>query len=103
MVVEHMNHIDLPVLLCVVGQKSVYSHVVVLWRGKIIDFETPAPYPLTVKSIENICGSKNPFHYVRCGYVVSPSKKMTYAVGDFTDWGVKLLREKHYHLFRKNP
>lgn len=103
MVVENMNHVDLPVILCVVGRKSVYSHVVVLWRGKIIDFETPAPYPLTVKSIENICGSKNPFHYVRCGYVVAPSKKMKVSVGDFTDWGGKLLREKYYHLFRKNP
>ena len=103
MVVEHMNHIHLPVILSVVGHKSVYSHVIVLWRGNIIDFENTAPYALTVKSMEYICGPKNPFHYVRCGYVITPSKMMKLAVGDFTDWGGKMLRERFYHLFRKNP
>ena len=103
MIVEHMTHIHLPVLLSVVGHQSVYSHVVVLWRGTIIDFEAQAPYPLTVANVKYICGSKNMFHYVRSGYVIIPSKKMKVAINDFTDWGGKELKEKYSHLFRNKP
>jgi len=99
MVVEKMSHIHLPLLISVVGVKSVYTHVVVVWRGTIIDFETLAPYPLSVSSVETICGSKNAFHSLRCGFIIRPSKRLKASIGDFTDWGEKELKGIKSHLF----
>jgi len=82
-----------------VGVKSVYTHVVVVWRGTIIDFETLAPYPLSVSSVETICGSKNAFHSLRCGFIIRPSKRLKASIGDFTDWGEKELKGIKSHLF----
>lgn len=97
-VVENMSAIKLPVLISVCGHDSVYNHVVVVWRGIIIDFETSSPYALTVSNVENICGPKNAFHRIRCGLIILPSKKMKGAIKDFTDWGEHHLRVNFSHL-----
>ena len=100
-VVSNLSQLLLPVLISVMGRDSVYNHVVAVFRGKIIDFKTRAPYPLTVSNVENICGPKNPFLKVSRGYVICPSRKMKAAVGDLSDWGENFVISKLCHLFTK--
>ena len=82
------------------GQHSFYNHVVVFWRGNIINFETSQLYPLTRVNVGRICGSKNPFHKISQGYVILPSKKRKYSVGDVSDWGEKEIHESAAHLLQ---
>lgn len=97
-----LAQIRLPIMISVLGQHSVYNHVVVAWRGIIIDFETRQPYPLTLSNVDNICGAKNPFMKLTRGYVICPSRRMKIAVGDLSDWGEQDIRKNLMHLFRKH-
>ena len=98
-VVSNLRQLTLPVLISVMGRDSVYNHVVVVFRGQIIDFESKAPYPLTVLNVENICGPRNPFLKVSRGYVICPSRKMKSSVGDLSDWGENTVMSQSRHLF----
>jgi hypothetical protein len=69
-VVSNLRQVNLPILISVMGRESVYTHVVVVFRGSIIDFETKALYPLTISNVEYICGPKNPFLKLSRGYVI---------------------------------
>ncbi len=46
-----------PVLLLVNSKNAVYNHVVVIWQGKIIDYESKNIYMLTNESLRQICGA----------------------------------------------
>lgn len=98
-VVSNLSKIDLPILISIMGRESVYRHVVVVFRGRIIDFETIAPYPLTVSNVECICGPKNPFKKLSRGYVICPSRTMKKSMQDTSDWGENTVRSKFPHLF----
>ena len=98
-VVSNLTQIDLPILISVMGRESVYTHVVVVFRGRIIDFETKAPYPLSIPNVEYICGPKNPFLKLSRGYVICPSRAMKKSMNDMSDWGENTVRSKYPHLF----
>jgi hypothetical protein len=91
--------IRLPMIVSFVGKHSLYNHVVVVWNGRIIDFESRVTYPVNEENVNRICGPNNPFVAVTRGYVILPSRKMKAAVKDFSDWGEKVLREQHSDLF----
>jgi hypothetical protein len=98
-VVAALSLIQLPMILSVVGKNSLYNHVVVVWKSHIIDFECRTTYSVSEANVNRICGTNNTFVKIARGYVILPSKKMKYAVKDFSDWGEKQLREKYYYLF----
>jgi hypothetical protein len=45
-----------PLIISVMGTHACYHHVVVIWRGVIIDYESNYPFPLTNDSLRQICG-----------------------------------------------
>ncbi len=98
-VVAVLSTIRLPMIASFVGKHSLYNHVVVVWNGRIIDFESRVTYSVNEENVNRICGPNNPFVAVTQGYVILPSKKMKAAVKDFSDWGEKVLREEHSNLF----
>ena len=100
--VENLRQVQLPIILSVVGKNSIFNHVVIVWRGDVIDFEEKAKYPLSIVNVDRICGPKNQFVKISRGYVILPSRMMKSAVGDSSDWGEKHLKEHHSHLFRKS-
>ncbi len=93
--------IQLPVILSVVGKESLYKHVVVAWRKKIIDFETSETYLVTAHTVDRICGPKNLFVRVSRAYMLRPSKAMKRAVEDYSDWGEADLLRQFSFLFKK--
>ncbi len=46
-----------PVLLLVNSKNAVYNHGVVIWQGRIIDYEFKNIYTLTNESLQQICGA----------------------------------------------
>jgi hypothetical protein len=60
------------ILLLVHSKNAVYNHVVVIWQGRIIDYESKNIYMLTKESLQQICGANTLFSHVSCGYGLFP-------------------------------
>ena len=99
MVINMLEAIGLPIILSMIGENSIFNHVVVAWRGKIIDFEVKTTYPVTRNNIIQICGPKNPFQKITRGVIICPSQKMKKAVHDMSDWGEKSIIKEYSHWF----
>jgi hypothetical protein len=61
-----------PILLSVNSKNAVYDHVVVLWQGRFIDYESENIYMLTNESLQQICGANMFFSHVSCGHGLFP-------------------------------
>ena len=44
----------------------------VIWQGRIIDYESENRYMLTNESLQQICGANMFFSHVSCGYGLFP-------------------------------
>jgi hypothetical protein len=99
--VSNLSKIKLPIIISVTGHQSAYTHVVAVLRGTVFDFETKAPYALSVANVEYICGPKNPYQKLVRGYVLCPSREMKKALKDHSDWGEGTVRSDLPHLFSK--
>ncbi len=77
-----------PVLLLVNSKNAVYNHVVVIWQGRIIDYESKNLYMLTNESLQQICGANMFFGHVSCGYGLFPHAKIQALSPDITNWGI---------------
>ncbi len=77
----------LPVLLLVNSKNAVYDHVVVIWQGRIIDYESNNIYMLTNESLQQICGANTFFSHVSCGYGLFPPAKIQALSPEITNWG----------------
>jgi hypothetical protein len=76
-----------PVLLLVNSKNAVYDHVVVIWQGRIIDYESENIYMLTHESLQQICGTNTYFSHVSCGYGLFLPAKIQTLSPDITNWG----------------
>jgi hypothetical protein len=61
-----------PLIISVMGTHACYHHVVVFWRGMIIDNESEYTFPLTNDSFKQICGAITTFAGISCGYRIFP-------------------------------
>ncbi len=61
-----------PLIISVMGTHACYRHVVVIWRGMIIDYESRYTFPLTNDSLRQICGVNTTFTGISCGYGIFP-------------------------------
>ncbi len=46
-----------PIVLLVNSKNAVYNHVVVIWQGRVNDYESENIYMLTKESLQQICGA----------------------------------------------
>ena len=67
-VIDILRIMKFPLIILVKGTHASYHHVVVTWRGMIIDYESKYTFPLTNDSLRQICGVNTTFHGVSCGY-----------------------------------
>jgi hypothetical protein len=75
------------VLLSVNSKNAVYDHVVVIWQGRIIDYESENIYMLTNESLQQICGANTYFSHVSCGCRLFPPAKIQALSPEITKWG----------------
>jgi hypothetical protein len=83
-----LKQLKFPVLIGVSSTQSSYNHVVVIWNGIVIDYESMHTYTLTEESLRQVCGTNTTFQKVVSGYGLFPPndlrKKVTELNG--TDW-----------------
>ncbi len=92
---SNISKITFPLLLSVTGNSNTFNHVVVIWRYMIIDFESSMTIPLSVKTLNNLCGEENEFLRVDHGCGIFPSRSIKRKCGQFGDWGENLVGIKH--------
>ena len=76
-----------PVLLLVNSKNAVYDHVVVIWQGRIVDYESENIYMLTNGYLQKIYGANTFFSHVSCGYGLFPPAKIQALSPEITNWG----------------
>ncbi len=69
------------------SKNAVYNHVVVIWQGRVIDYEFKNIYMLTNESLQQICGANMFLSHVSCGYGLFPPAKIQTLSPEFTNWG----------------
>ncbi len=87
--------------MSVVGQFSLYNHVVVVWKKTIIDIEHEYLFALTVDSVDSLAGNNNPLHKLVRGIGILPSRAMKKMNRDYSDWGEKKMTGDLRHLFKQ--
>jgi hypothetical protein len=77
-------------IISVKGTHACYHHVVVIWRGMIIDYESKYTFPLTNNSLRQICGVNTTFNGISCGYGIHPPNHIQNSIDNFSveDWGI---------------
>jgi hypothetical protein len=72
------------------GTHAYYQHVVVIWRGRIIDYESKYTFPLTNDSLRRICGVNTTFVGISCGYAIFPLNHIQNSIDNISveDWGI---------------
>ncbi len=70
------------------GTNACYHHVVVIWRGVIIDYESKYTLPLTNDSLRQICGVNTTFVGISCGYGIFPPNHIRNSMDNISieDW-----------------
>jgi hypothetical protein len=76
-----------PILLSVNSKNVVYDHVVVIWQGRVIDYEYKNISMLTNESLQQICGANMFFSHVSCGYGLFPPSGIRALSPEITNWG----------------
>ncbi len=79
-----------PLIILVKGIHACYHHVVVVWRGVIIDYESRCTFPLTNDSLRQICGDNTTFHGISCSYDIFPPNHIQDSIDNVSvkDWGM---------------
>jgi hypothetical protein len=79
-----------PLIISVMGTHACYHHVVVIWRGMIIDNESKYTFPLTNDSLRQICGVNTTFVGCSCDYRIFPLTHIHNSMDNISieDWGI---------------
>jgi hypothetical protein len=59
---------------------------VVIWQGRVIDYESENIYMLTNESLKQICGTNMFFSHVSCGYGLFPPAKIQALTPENRNW-----------------
>jgi hypothetical protein len=72
------------------GTHACYLHVVVIWRGVIIDYESKYTFPLTNDSLRQICGVNTTFCGISCGFGIFSPNYIRNSIDKISveDWGI---------------
>jgi hypothetical protein len=70
--IDILRIMKFPLIISVMGTHACYHHVVIIWRGMIIDHESKYTFPLTNDSLRQICGVNTTFVGISCGCGIFP-------------------------------
>jgi hypothetical protein len=85
-----LRNMKFHLIISVMGTHACYHHIVVIWRGMIIDYESKYTFPLTKDSLRQICGVNTTFAGISCSYGIFPLKDIHNSMDNISieDWGI---------------
>ena len=84
-----ISYVKFSVIIAVKATHACYHHVIVVWKGIIIDYESKYTYSLTNESLTQICGKNTTFHGISRGYGIFPPRRIMNVPENahIDDWG----------------
>ncbi len=81
---------NFPLIISVMGTHACYHHVVVIWRGMIIDHKSKYTFPLTDDYLRQICGVNTTFVGISSGYGIFPPNPIQNSMNNISieDWRI---------------
>jgi hypothetical protein len=88
--IDILRMMNFPLIILMKGTHACHHHIVVTWRGMIIDYDSKYTLPLTNDSLRHICGVNTIFDGKICGYgIFLPNHIHNYIdTGSVVDWGI---------------
>jgi hypothetical protein len=85
-----LKQVKFSVLIGISSTQTCYNHVVVIWNGIVIDYESMYIYPLTEEPQRQVCGANTTFQKVTSGYGLFPPNNLRKEVNELqvTNWGI---------------
>jgi hypothetical protein len=85
-----LKQVKFPVLIGISSTQTCYGHVIVIWNGIVIDYESKFTFPLNEESLRQVCGANTTFQKVTSGYGLLSPKNLRKKVNELqvTDWGI---------------
>ncbi len=85
-----LKNMKFPLIISVMGTHACYHHVIVIWRGMLVDYESKYTFPLTIDSLRQICGVNTTFAGISCGYGIFPPIHICNSMDNISieDWGI---------------
>ncbi len=89
--INNLMIMKFPLIISVMGTHACYHHVVVIWRGIKIDYESKYTFLLTNDSLRQICCVNTTFAGFSCGYGIFPPNHIRNSMDNISieDWGIK--------------
>ncbi len=86
-----LSLLKFPMVISVVLKLALYMHVVVIWRGRVINYESKRTYPLTAEILTLICGLNTSYQTITAGIGIFHSKQVCNNPNnkDIENWGYK--------------
>jgi hypothetical protein len=75
-----LKDVKFPLLLGISSTQTSYNHVVVIWNGMVIDYESKYTFSVTEESLRQVCGANTTFQKVSTGWGLFPSKESPYEI-----------------------
>ena len=85
-----LKEVKFPVLLGISSTQTSCNHVVVIWNGIVIDYESMYTFSVTEESLRRVCGENTTFQKVSTGWGLIPPKNLCKKLNEVqvTDWGI---------------
>jgi hypothetical protein len=71
-----LRQFEFPPIISVHSKCVAYNHVVVVWQGQVLDYESEIIHMLTEDLLHQMCGANTTFSHISCGYVLFPPKSI---------------------------
>jgi hypothetical protein len=85
-----LRNMKFPLIISVMETHACYHHVVIFWRGMIIDYASKYTFLLTNDSLRQICGVNTTFAGISCGYGIFSPTHICNSMDNISieDWGI---------------
>jgi len=97
---EILTQFKFPLLISASAKETQYSHVVVIWDNKIVDYESRTTRVLTKENLSRLCGIFTRTMQIDEGYGLFPPVNIRQNLGKNSDFGIgeyrRVLSKKHF-------
>jgi hypothetical protein len=89
-----LQQFQFPTIISVHSKCAVYNHVVMVWQGQVLDYESEVIYMLTEDSLHHFCSVSSTFSHRSCGYGLFPPKSIQAMSPEVNNWGASFYYGK---------
>ncbi len=82
-----LRQLQFPTIISIHSKCAVYNHVVMVWQGQVLDYESEIIYMLTEDSLHQLCGVNTTFSHISCGYGLFSPQSIRAMSPEVTDLG----------------